>query len=67
MLLIEGTSMGTTYGALNFFTNEKLWQPVISAATDKSGKLHNFEVLLGSDFVRGGTSNTQIVALHLHE
>lgn len=67
VLLIEGTSMGTTYAALNFFTNEKLWQPVISAATDKNGKLHNFEVLLSSDFVRGGTSNTQIVSLHLHE
>lgn len=67
VLLIEGTTMGTTYGALNFFTNEKLWQPVISAATDRSGKLHNFEVLLSSDFVRGGTSNTQVVAVHLHE
>ncbi|HLI03695.1 MAG TPA: hypothetical protein VKU93_05425 [Terracidiphilus sp.] len=66
VMLIEGTSMGTTYGALNFFTNEKLWGPVIRAATDKYGKLHNFEVLLSSDFVRGGTSNTQIVALHLH-
>ncbi len=67
VLLIEGTTMGTTYGAVNFFTNEKLWKPVIQAATDKSGKLGNFEVLLASEFVRGGTSNTQIVALHLHE
>jgi len=66
VLLIEGTTMGTTYGALNFFTNDKLWQPVIRAATDQSGKLRNLEVLLSSDFVRGGTSNTQIVALHLH-
>lgn len=66
VLLIEGTTMGTTYGGLNFFTNDKLWQPVIRAATDQYGKLHNFEVLLSSDFVRGGTSNTQIVALHLH-
>ncbi|MFP5230938.1 MAG: hypothetical protein ACLGXA_25255 [Acidobacteriota bacterium] len=66
VLLIEGTTMGTTYGALNFFTNEKLWQPVIRAATDKSGRLHNFEALLSSDFVRGGTSNTRIVAVHLH-
>ncbi len=67
VLLIEGTSMGTTYGAVNFFTNEELWQSVIRAATDKNGKLHNFEVLLSGDFVRGGLSNTQIVALHLHE
>lgn len=67
VLLIEGTSMGTTYGAINFFTNQQLWQPVIRMATDKSGKLRNFEVLLSSEFVRGGASNTQIVALHLHE
>lgn len=67
VLIIEGTTMGTTYGALNFFTNDKLWQPVIRAATDRVGKLHNFEVLLSSDFVRGGTSNTRVAALHVHE
>jgi hypothetical protein len=66
VLLIEGTTMGSTYGGLNFFTNEKLWQPVIHAATGKDGKLHSFEVLLSSDFVRGGTSNTHLVTFHLH-
>ncbi|WP_446742200.1 hypothetical protein [Silvibacterium acidisoli] len=66
VLLIEGTSMGTTYAAVSFFKNEHLWKPVISAATDRSGKLHNFEVLLSSDFVRGGVSNTQIVSTHIH-
>jgi hypothetical protein len=66
VLLIEGTTMGSTYGGLNFLTNEKLWQPVIHAATDKYGELHNFEVLLSSEFVRGGTSNTHLVAFHLH-
>jgi hypothetical protein len=59
-------SQRSTYGGLNFFTNEKLWQPVIRAATDKYGKLHNFEVLLSSDFVRGGASNTRLVTFHLH-
>lgn len=58
--------MGATYGAVNFFTNEQLWQPVIRAATDTDGKLQNFEVLLSSEFVRGGASNTQIVAFHRH-
>jgi hypothetical protein len=66
VLLIEGTSMGTTYGAMNFFTNDSLWGPVMRAAVDKSGRLHNFEVLLSNDFIRGGVSNTQIVALHIH-
>jgi hypothetical protein len=66
VLLIEGTSMGTTYGAMNFFTNDSLWGPVMRAAVDKSGRLHNFEVLLSDDFIRGGVSNTQIVALHVH-
>lgn len=66
VLLIEGTSMGTTYGAMGFLTNEEMWRPVMRAAMDKSGKLHNFEVLLSNDFIRGGVSNTQVIALHVH-
>ena len=66
VLIVEGTSMGTTYGAVNFLTHEQLWRPVISAATDRSGGLHNFEVLLSGDFVHGGVSNTHIIALHVH-
>jgi hypothetical protein len=66
VLIIEGTSMGTTYGAVNFLTHEQLWRPVIAAATDSSGRLRNFEVLLSGDFVHGGVSNTHIIALHVH-
>jgi hypothetical protein len=66
VLIVEGTSMGTTYAALTFLTHEQLWRPVLKAATDKDGRLHNFEVLLGSEFVRGGLSNTRRVALHVH-
>jgi hypothetical protein len=66
VLVIEGTSMGTTYGAVNFLTHEQLWKPVIEAATDSSGHLHNFEVLLSGGFVHGGVSNTQILATHIH-
>jgi len=66
VLLIEGTSMGTTYGAMNFLTNEALWRPVMEAAVDRNGQLHNFEALLSNEFIRGGVSNTQLVALHVH-
>jgi hypothetical protein len=66
VLLIEGTTMGATYAANNFITDERLWGPIVSAATDQTGHLRNFEVLLSSDFVRGGVTNTQVVALHLH-
>ena len=66
VLLVEGTSMGTTYAALTFLTQEQLWRPVLEAATDKRGHLHNFEVLLGSEFVRGGLTNTHRIALHVH-
>lgn len=66
VLIIEGTSMGTTYGAVSFLTHEQLWGPVIGAATDSSGRLHNFEALLSGDFVHGGVSNTHIIALHVH-
>ena len=66
VLLIEGTSMGTTYGVMNFLANENMWRPAMKAAVDKSGRLHNFEVLLSNDFIRGGVSNTQLVALHVH-
>jgi hypothetical protein len=66
VLIIEGTSMGSTYGAVNFLTHEQLWGPVIKGATDFSGHLHPFEVLLSSDFLHGGLSNTHIIALHIH-
>ena len=66
VLLVQGSSMGTTYGALNFLTNEQLWSPVIDAATASDGSLRSFEVLLSSDFIRGGVSNTQIVTMHVH-
>jgi hypothetical protein len=66
VLLVEGTSMGTTYAAIAFLTNEHLWRPVISAATDSNGRLHGFEALLSSDFVRGGVSNTSVIAFHKH-
>ncbi len=66
VLLVQGSSMGTTYGALNFLTNEQLWSPVINAATAPDGSLRSFEVLLSSDFIRGGVSNTQIVTTHVH-
>ena len=66
VLLVQGSSMGTTYGALNFFTNEHLWKPVIDAATGTDGALRSFEVLLSSDFVRGGVSNTHIITTHVH-
>ena len=58
--------MGTTYSALNFLTNEHLWKPVIVAATRPDGTLRGFEVLLDSDFVRGGVSNTHVLAAHIH-
>ena len=66
VLLVQGSSMGTTYGALNFFTNEHLWKPVMEAAAGPEGVLRSFEVLLSSDFVRGGVSNTRIVSIHVH-
>ena len=66
VLLIEGTSMGFTYAALAFVSNEQLWQPILARATEPNGQLHNFEVLLGSEFVRGGVSNTRLVAFHEH-
>ena len=62
VLIVERTSMGTTYGAVNFLTHEQLWRLVIAAATDSSGRPHNFEALLRGNFV----SNTHIIALHVH-
>ena len=66
VLLVEGTSMGTTYGGMRFLFDERLWGPVIAQATDRTGRLHNFEVLLDNDFLRGGVSNTRVVSVHVH-
>jgi hypothetical protein len=66
VLVVEGTSMGSTYSAVNFLTDEELWRPVIKQATDKSGRLHDFEVLLSGDFHHGGVANTKVIAIHVH-
>ena len=66
VLVVEGTSMGTTYGAVNFLTYSSLWGPVLQQATDRDGKLRNFEVLLSGDFFHGGMGNTRVIALHVH-
>lgn len=66
VLILQGTTMGATYGAMNMLLNEKLWKSVIGAATDRSGQLHHFDVLLESDFMRGGVSNTRILSTHVH-
>jgi hypothetical protein len=66
VLLIEGTTMGTTYGGMRFLFDKPMWKPAIAAATDSHGRLHNFEVLLRNDFLRGGVTNTRQIAIHVH-
>lgn len=66
VLLLEGTSMGTTYGGMRFLFDERLWGPVLAEATDRKGQLHDFEALLRNDFLRGGVSNTRVIAIHVH-
>jgi hypothetical protein len=66
VLLIEGTTMGTTYGGMRFLFDKPMWKPAIAAATDSNGRLHNFEVLLRNDFLRGGVTNTRQIAIHVH-
>lgn len=66
VMIVEGTSMGTTYGAVNFLTSDWLYGPVLRQATDSSGRLHDFEVLLSGDFIHGGVGNSKVIAVHVH-
>jgi hypothetical protein len=66
VLIIEGTTMGSIYGAVNFFTHESLWSPIIRQATGNTGKLRDFEVLLSGDLIHGGMGNTKVIAVHIH-
>jgi hypothetical protein len=66
VMIVEGTTMGSTYSAVNFLTNQSLWGPVVQQATDSSGHLHHFEVLLAGTLVHGGMSNTKVIAVHVH-
>lgn len=66
VLIVEGTSMGATYGALNFLTSSWLYEPVLRQAMDSSGHLRDFEVLLNGDFIHGGVGNSRVIAVHLH-
>lgn len=66
VLIVEGTSMGATYGALNFLTSSWLYEPVLKQATDSAGHLRDFEVLLNGDFIHGGVGNSRVIAVHVH-
>jgi hypothetical protein len=65
VLLVEGTTLGSIYAALHFLFTKPMWQPVIQQAF-QGGKLHNFEVVLQSDFIRDEVSNTHVLAVHIH-
>lgn len=65
VLLIEGSTMGSIYAGSHFLFTQKMWEPVIHAATD-DGKLRNFEVLLKSNFIKDEVSDIQVMAWHVH-
>ncbi len=65
VLLLGGSTMGSVYAAEHFLFTQRMWQPILSAATI-NGKLHGFEVVLRSDFVKDEVSNTTVVAYHIH-
>jgi hypothetical protein len=65
VLLIGGSTMGSVYAAEHFLFTQRMWQPIIDTATVQN-KLHNFEVVLKSDFVKDEVSNTRVIAYHVH-
>ncbi|WP_083344052.1 hypothetical protein [Terriglobus roseus] len=65
VLLLGGSTMGSVYAAEHFLFTQRMWQPILNAATI-NGKLHGFEVVLRSDFVKDEVSNTTVVAYHIH-
>jgi len=65
VLLLGGSTMGSIYAAEHFLFTRRMWQPILDAATI-NGKLHNFEVVLKSDFVKDEVSNTRVIAYHIH-
>lgn len=65
VLLLGGSTMGSVYAAEHFLFTQRMWQPILNAATI-NGKLHGFEVVLRSDFVKDEVSNTQVIAYHVH-
>jgi hypothetical protein len=65
VLLIGGSTMGSVYAGEHFLFTQRMWQPIMDAATTH-GKLRNFEVILKSNFVKDEVSNTQVVTWHVH-
>jgi len=65
VLLIEGTTMGGVFAASDFLGNRQLLEPILAKAQRPDGSLHNFDVLLQSDFVREGVSNLHVLAAHV--
>lgn len=65
VLLIGGSTMGSVYAAEHFLFTQKMWQPILESATI-NGRLHDFEVVLRSTFVKDEVSDTSVVAWHVH-
>jgi hypothetical protein len=66
VLLIEGTTMGGVYAAADFLSNDRLLDPILQTAQRNDKTVRNFDVLLQSDFMRGGVSNLHVLAAHVH-
>lgn len=66
VLLVEGTTMSGTQTSIDFLLDEKLMDPVLARAMDGSGRIANYEILLGTTLFPDGALKGRVLAFHVH-
>lgn len=66
VLLVEGKSMDNIEAASDFLFNSEAMKPIIEKAERQGGGLNNFDLVLETRYMRGGSLDAKLVALHVH-
>jgi hypothetical protein len=65
VLLIEGSTVAGVDAAVSFLLNEEKMGPILQQASQRDG-LGNFEVLLGANFLKSSSPDSQLLATRFY-
>jgi hypothetical protein len=66
VLMVEGKSMDDIEAASDFLTDRQDMQPVVRRALQRDNRLANFDLLLETTFIKGGSLSAKAIAIHVH-
>ncbi|MCU1324130.1 MAG: Adenylate cyclase [Acidobacteriaceae bacterium] len=66
VLMLQGTTAQGDQAAAEFLFDPTQLDPILREATTAEGKLNDFEIVIETSFVAGGTANTRMAAFRVH-